>query len=421
LKEIACFISPHGFGHATRTIAILEALQKQLPDLYPHIFTTVPESLFSETLHLYSYHPVQTDIGLEQKGALEIDIDKTLKNLAFFLPFPQKLIDHCASLCATCPLVLCDIAPLGIAIAEKLGIPSVLIENFTWDWIYAPHKSLNFYAQLLQQKFNRATCRIQTEPLCQQKPHDLLCGPIFRKYRKNKITIRNELGAGSKNIVVITTGGIRQELPVWKEMSAMTEFLFIILGQQEGGKKGNNILTLEKQTSFYHPDLINCADLVVCKAGYSTIAECFQAGVRVITVDREDFPESRILIDFLKKNMSGISIHQNTFFSGDWLHGLNEILTLPPASPAKENGADKVASFLKPLIKNITRKRPPLSTAHNMQNPHLSITYLLKDLIEFPSLSEENRQLLLQGLNYSPKSTNSGSSEDFTTIHSSPS
>ncbi|MEZ4565570.1 MAG: hypothetical protein R2860_00930 [Desulfobacterales bacterium] len=30
---------------------------------------------------------------------------------------------------------------LGIAVAERSGIFSVLVENFTWDWIYADYVS----------------------------------------------------------------------------------------------------------------------------------------------------------------------------------------------------------------------------------------------------------------------------------------
>jgi UDP:flavonoid glycosyltransferase YjiC (YdhE family) len=350
LKEIACFISPHGFGHATRTIAVLEALQKQIPDLHPHIFTTVPKSLFSETLSRYTYHFVQTDIGLEQKSAMEIDVEKTVKNLDKFLPFSKSLIQEQATFCRTCSFVLCDIAPLGIDVARELNIPSILVENFTWDWIYEKNTDLSFYAQQLREKFNRATYRIQTEPLCQQKPHDLLCGPIFRNFREDKSTVRKTLDAASRKIIIITMGGIAQKLPAWKEMSKMSELFFVILGQQENKRIGDNILLQVTHTPRYHPDLINCADLVVCKAGYSTVAECFQSGVRIITVGRENFPESQILINFIQNNMSGIAINQNSFFCGSWLQKVNEVLELPQALPARENGADRVADFLAPLL-----------------------------------------------------------------------
>jgi len=350
LKEIACFISSHGFGHATRTIAIIEALEKRHPDLHTHIFTRVPNPLFSETLTRYSYHSFLTDIGLEQKSALEIDIKKTDESLNKFLPFSAPLIQKLATLCSNCSCILCDIAPLGIDVADELGIPSILVENFTWDWIYAPHKDLKYHAQWLYKKFNQATFRIQTEPLCQQKTNHLTCGPIFRRCREEKIVVKQKIGADSRKVIMLTTGGVHQELPVWKKMHTMSEYFFLISGQKREERRGENILLLDSHTTFYHPDLIRCADLVICKAGYSTVAECFQTGTRVSAIGRDDFPESKILLNFLKKNLPGTSLSQNNFFNGSWLQTIDEILNLPRAKPATENGADRVADFLEPLL-----------------------------------------------------------------------
>ena len=36
-------------------------------------------------------------------------------------------------------LVIADAPPLGCAAAAAAGIPSVVISNFTWDWIYAEY------------------------------------------------------------------------------------------------------------------------------------------------------------------------------------------------------------------------------------------------------------------------------------------
>ncbi|NNK58631.1 MAG: hypothetical protein HKP44_15110, partial [Desulfofustis sp.] len=65
--QLACFVSPHGFGHATRTIALLQALQKRIPGFKATIFTTVPLSLFQSSGIDYSYHPMITDVGVVQR------------------------------------------------------------------------------------------------------------------------------------------------------------------------------------------------------------------------------------------------------------------------------------------------------------------------------------------------------------------
>lgn len=47
---IAYFVSPHGFGHAARSCAIMSALQAREPGIGLEIFTTVPRWFFAESL-----------------------------------------------------------------------------------------------------------------------------------------------------------------------------------------------------------------------------------------------------------------------------------------------------------------------------------------------------------------------------------
>ena len=136
---LACFISPHGFGHAARCCAIVEGVALREPDLHVEIFTLVPEWFLRESLSIpFGLHHVETDIGLRQLSALEADLDETVSALRTFLAFDRPETEALASTVAEmgCRAVLCDISPLGIEVARRAGVPSVLIENFTWDWIY---------------------------------------------------------------------------------------------------------------------------------------------------------------------------------------------------------------------------------------------------------------------------------------------
>ncbi len=354
MREIACFISPHGFGHATRTIAVLEALQGLFPDLHPHVFTSVPQTLFSETLTIFSYHHVIVDIGLVQDSALAEDLPATIEKLDYFLPYPEALIEKLVRLCSNCPIILCDIAPLGIIVAKRLGIPSVLVENFTWDFIYAPaitrHPALEKHAVYLRNITQAATHRIQTEPLCQTASRDLLCGPIFRRPRRTQAEVRMRLESGEKKVVLITMGGVPENLPELKLLQRHPNLLLVFTGQKQTIRRSENVLLLHGDSGMYHPDLLGAADMVVCKTGYSTLAECCQAGARVIAVSREDFPESKPLQAYLEKVLGGIAITPKTYASGDWLAMAAERITIPRPPPCKENGADRVAEFLGKLL-----------------------------------------------------------------------
>lgn len=100
------------------------------------------------------------------------DLPATLQALAQVHPLSAA---HLTSLARTlgdlgCTLAICDISPLGIAAAQAAGIPSVLVENFTWDWIYAGYLTENPAFAAVIPEFTRlfasATVHIQTEPVC---------------------------------------------------------------------------------------------------------------------------------------------------------------------------------------------------------------------------------------------------------------
>ncbi len=350
MKKIACFITPHGFGHATRMAAVLEALQRQIPDLYPQLFTTVPESLFAETLENFGYFPVHCDIGLIQKDGMSADIPATITRLQESLPFADALVKELAMQIKGCSLVLCDISPLGIAVAREAGIPSVLIENFTWDWIYRAY--LSRYPDLLPAieylagQYKQADMHICTEPVCQPDQEAFYCGPIFRRIRQQGKEVRKKLDCGDKKLVLITMGGIDLALPFVHQLPTFTDTVFILAGQDRNHRLADNVLLLSRSSDFYHPDLINGVDCVVCKSGYSTVAECFQAGVPVVTVGRATFPESPILEEFCASRLGGESLSQEEFFSGSWLSGLETLFSKQRTAPARQNGADSIAEYL---------------------------------------------------------------------------
>ncbi|MGW8193353.1 MAG: hypothetical protein ACWGOX_03735 [Desulforhopalus sp.] len=354
MKEIACFISPHGYGHATRAIAVLESLADREPNLLIHIYTTVPESLFHQTLTGFIYHRQLTDIGLIQRSALVADIPATIRELEGFLPFRRSEVDRLAALCCRCSLVLCDIAPLGIVVAAQLGIPSVLVENFTWDWIYQPYiagfPQLNSYADQLQDIFARADYHIQTEPVCRHAPRNFLCGPIFRRQRETSSHIRKRFGCEDRKLVLVTMGGVGENPQGFEELAAMADYFFVYSGQQEYSERADNVLLLDRDSDLYHPDLVAASDIVVCKAGYSTIAECCQAGARVMSISRDGFAESAPLQSFVARRLGGTVITQESYEDGAWLQHLAALAAEERPKPMRESGAASVAALLASLL-----------------------------------------------------------------------
>jgi hypothetical protein len=350
--NICCFISPHGFGHATRTIAVLEELHKLVPDLHAHLFSTVPESLFTPISLPYSYTQITTDIGLTQATALSVSMSRTVRALESLTPFAPDIVTRCARECETSRLIICDISVLGIIIGKKLGIPSVLVENFTWDWIYSRFSesapALARFSDYFAKLYEQADYHVQTEPVCRPVPCDLTSYPVSRSIKSSAAETRAALGGRDRRIVLITMGGVPHELPFISQLNKYPEYLFVLAGQINKRTYGGNILMLSGESNFHHPDLINAAHLLVCKTGYSTIAECAQTATPVCAVSRSNFAESAVLERFIRHQLHGTILEQDEFNSGRWLDELPHLQT--SRSRPRQNGAAQIASFLARLL-----------------------------------------------------------------------
>lgn len=352
--RIACFISPHGFGHAARAAAVMEALGNHRPSCHFDIFTTVPHQFFEDSLSVsHTRYPVTTDIGLIQKSAFAEDLDRTLASLNAFMPFDPTLVSDLSRTVTRnrCDLILCDIAPLGIAVGRVSGVPTVLIENFTWDRIYGGYPSMaaamEIHIDYLRPMFAGADHHIQTEPVCFRGNADLTVGPVSRSFRSKKAEIRRRLRIPmSQKTVLITTGGIPGHYRFLGCLSSYLDATFILPGSSRSPEFRDNMILLPHHSNFFHPDLVNASDVVIGKAGYSTISEVYAAGVPFGYVARERFPESPGLVDFIRKKMDSVAFGEEDFISGRWVERLPHLLSMRRRHRCVRNGSEEIAAYI---------------------------------------------------------------------------
>jgi hypothetical protein len=337
----------------------MAALQEIDPGRRCEIFTRVPAWFFHKSLaHPFGYHDVLTDIGLVQSTALSADLPATMRRLDSFLPFDQTLVDGLAQRVRAlrCALVVCDIAPLGIAVAQEAGLPSVLIENFTWDWIYheyvTDHPDLQSHIAYLRAWFARADYHLQTEPVCQPDAADLTTRPVSRTPCTPAHLIRDRLSLPPDvKAVLITMGGIAEQVQCLDRLTQHRTVYFVIPGAASTSvQKRDNLVLLPHNHDLFHPDLIQACDAVVGKAGYSTLAEVFHAGVPFGYISRPAFRESAVLAAYIDQHMPSIAMPPEQFHTGGWLSRLPDLLALPRVRRSGPNGAEQAAGFIQRLL-----------------------------------------------------------------------
>lgn len=351
--HLASFVSPHGFGHAARTSAILRACAENNPDFQVQIFTRVPRWFFDESIEgLFDYHETHCDVGFVQRSALEFDFPGTLQALTAFIPFERRLIADLAGriVRAGCSAVLCDISPLGIAVAHAARLPSILIENFTWDWLYEPLQAefpaIERYRALLRQTFAGATHHIQTLPICvpSERAH-LVSPPVARSPRRKRAEVRRQLGVQSdQRMILITMGGVRQPMPFLSQLKKLSHVTFLITGSVQDHWH-DNLIQIAQDTRVYVPDLLHAADAVIAKLGYGTVAEVWTLGKPMAYVAR-NFRESASLKDFVDREIPSFEITADSFHRGDWIDRIGELLSLAAPEGERRSGAAAIADYI---------------------------------------------------------------------------
>jgi hypothetical protein len=355
---IAFFVSPHGFGHATRAAAVMAAAEGLRPGVRFEIFTTAPSWLFAETLRgPFGYHETLTDVGLVQLTPLREDVRQTVEALDALYPLAQARVDELAVRLQElgCRLVVCDIAPLGIAVAHRAGLRAVLQENFTWDWIYAPyldeHPAFGRHAAYLRDLFATADFHVQTVPACRPGPADLVASPVGRAPRLSRSAQRRALGVSDTDpLVLVSMKGISREHAALARARDFPSVRFLVPSHVPAVRADGNVILLPWSDEFFHPDLIQASDAVVSKLGYSTLAEVYRSGAPFGYVLRSRFPENGPLRAFVEERMSGLPLTARSFESGDWMTRLPELLSLPRSRADGPDGAVQVARSLIGLI-----------------------------------------------------------------------
>src|SRR5690606_35756873 len=139
---LVCYISGHGFGHASRSIELLNTIAARAPGIRIVVRSMAAPWLFARTAHpRVELVPAECDTGAVQIDSLRLDEQETVNRAARFLAgMPARIAAEAAALRALdARLVVADIPPLGIAAARAAGVPAVALGNFTWDWIYAAY------------------------------------------------------------------------------------------------------------------------------------------------------------------------------------------------------------------------------------------------------------------------------------------
>ena len=125
-QAIVFYISGHGFGHASRSIEVINAILAQRPETRVGVRTSAPRWLFDLTVKgKVTYSTLECDTGVVQSDALTLDEADSIRRAA---AFHSDLVTRAASETRSlrelgAGLIVGDIPPLAFAVGASAGIP----------------------------------------------------------------------------------------------------------------------------------------------------------------------------------------------------------------------------------------------------------------------------------------------------------
>lgn len=357
MTHIAHYISSHGFGHAARQQALIDALAAAGHPV--HVRTAAPQKFFASAA---TYHQKRFDIGLVQRDALTLDIEASLAWYADFIAQDEAAFieQEVAFLHANeVKLVLADMPPIAFAIAAEAGVVSVAVTSFTWDWIYghylAEYPAYRPVVEHVHEQYQRATLALRLPmahefPMFPQVEDVPLLVPALTQTR-DEVRASFDIPADVR-LGLLSMGGHSWGKTRIQTLREQADWVFLVTpgAYEQVRETPERFRVVPMEYPNYH-NLIAHADLVVGKAGGSTCAQviAYQTPMIYTTVPQQ--PEGDLLRAGMENHATAQFLPTDAFVAGQWVEIIDAVASMERVTPGiSADGASVITARLAPFL-----------------------------------------------------------------------
>lgn len=354
MAELAVLVSGHGFGHATRTRALLQALLAARPGTTVEVRSDGASWPF-EGLPGVSFARAEPGPGLVQLHALQVDYDASFRaHERFASQWDRRVAAEAAALRESgARLVVGDIPPLAFAAADAAGLPSAAVANFSWEWILADYARREPrwrpFVELYARAYAKAG-RLFRLPL--HGPDDFASFPrvedaplLVRKSPLSKDESRARLGlsAETRPVVLFGFGGYAPPAGAARG-DDLSGFVFVGHGAAPPGLSAD--WRPVPAITDGHLLALSACDAVIGKLGYGTVSEILAHERPLVFAERSDFAEIPVLEAAVLGARRGRALTREDFLATRWRAALESALADAGARAPPSDGAQRIAAAL---------------------------------------------------------------------------
>jgi hypothetical protein len=353
-RRLAYYITPHGFGHAVRSIEVIRHLLLQKPAVEIDVVSTIPEFLLHQNLtQPLPLRAKQLDIGLVQQDSIRFDLIATLEALESIHLNHDALVSEEIGFLRNRGIqaVVCDIPFLPFVAAARANIPAIGISNFTWDWIYEAYISSDSRWSVLVDWIRKC---YQKGDLFLQLPMHGNCSVfptiqdvplVTRKAQREREETREILNLDSdQKVYLVSFGFLDLEETAQKRVEDINHAVFLF--KHPLSFRFRNGICLDDLPLSY-ADVVGAVDGVITKPGYGIVADCLTHSTPMIYADRGSFAEYDILVQEMGKHLTTVYISSEDLYAGKWKSAIEELERQPRVlASLPGNGAEVCAETI---------------------------------------------------------------------------
>jgi L-arabinokinase len=360
VATVVFYVTGHGFGHAVRQTAIINALATRRPDVTIAVRTSVAPWLFARSVRRsVLVEPGAVDTGAVQRGSLDVDVPATLAAAEAFHAASEAWIAAEVAFLerVAASLVVADIPPLAFAAAVRAGVPAIGISNFTWDWIYEDYDARRLAPGLVEAIGAHYATAAEGWRLPMHGGfatfgtlRDLPL--VARTARQPRADVRQALGLPlDQPLILVSLGGYgARGIDLHAAAASLRGLADVVATSYDAFAPGAGVHRVD-ETAMYgqrirYEDLVGAVDIVASKPGYGIISECAANGTALLYTDRGRFCEYDVLVREMPRYLDAAFIGQADLLAGRWRDPVADLLGRPPRSAEAADGARIAADWL---------------------------------------------------------------------------
>jgi L-arabinokinase len=251
-------------------------------------------------------------------------------------------------------VILGDVPPLAFEAASEVGVPSIALANFSWDWIYRhlarAQAALAAAADWAAAAYARAglLLRLPFAGGLSAFPKAVDIPLVARRPRVTRVEARRRLGLGAGPVALVSFGGVGLGSFALRVLGGIGEIQFVAVGLPGPAPPNVRLVTAAEMAGLglRYEDAVGAADVVVTKPGYGIVSDAIAAGVRIVYTERGDFPEYPVLVAEMVRYVPAAHVSNADLLGGRLRDPIRAVLAQPIPPPPDLSGAAAAAEWL---------------------------------------------------------------------------